>query len=170
MFYNADATVTSYADADAAEQYGQAFLGKEPSDLHHSLVAYIQDHSGIEIDPRQVQAVLALHGKWQKSEYNTNRANYRPRTISSIAKGGATTAVKYGAELFSDAPATTGTDEINAQSLEGLKDAAPVEAPKAKPARKPRKTAAQRKAEAAEAAEREAERRAEADAEQALFS
>lgn len=175
-------TVRTYADEVAAETYGQAFLAKEPSDLHHSLVAYISDMAGIGIDARQVQAVLALHGKWQKSEYNTNRADYRPRTLTSIAKGGKTTAEKYGADLFLEAApvkpeaveeSTTGaTEELIAQQMESMVEAEIVEAPKAAPKapakpkapRKPRKTAAQRKAEAEAAAEMAGDRAAEMNA------
>lgn len=62
-----------------------AFVGKEPSALHHDLAAFIEEETGIEADPKTVQAVLAMHGTWQK----TDRVARRRRTPESILKGGA---------------------------------------------------------------------------------
>lgn len=72
--------------------------GKAPSDLHNGLAQFITDQAGIDIDPKQVQALLAMHGAWQKSGLNKSRPNYRPRTVESIAKGGATMAERFTPE------------------------------------------------------------------------
>lgn len=68
---------------------------KEPSDLHHALKAFIEDHGGPETDLKTVQAVLAAHGKFQASDYNKNRESYKPRTAQSIYKGGVTTSERF---------------------------------------------------------------------------
>ena len=85
-------------EQEAAEAPKWAFLSKEPSDLHAALAEFIVEETEgeVEITPRQVQALLAMHGKWQKSEKNRSRPTYRPRTVESIAKGGQTIVTKYG--------------------------------------------------------------------------
>lgn len=64
---------------------------KEPSDLHTALKAFIEDHGGPEMDLKTIQVVLSAHGKFQKSDYNKQRENYRERSAVSIYKGGRST-------------------------------------------------------------------------------
>lgn len=84
-----------------------AFLGKEPSLLHQSLADYILEETEgeVEITPRQVQAVLAMHGPHQRSSRNKSRPDYKPRTEESIRKGGQTTAEKHGGIVLEETPA-----------------------------------------------------------------
>lgn len=131
----------------------QYLADKPVSSLHEALAAYILETSGIEISEKQVQAVLSIHGTFQKSEANKNRAEYKARTAASIRNGGQTTAERFAelarleAESFQAAAPSEETTEVATET------AAEVEAPKpaAKP-RRTRKTAAEKKAEA-EAAE-----------------
>lgn len=95
---------------------------KAPSELHNGLAQFITDQAGIDIDPKQVQALLAMHGAWQKSGLNKSRPDYRPRTQESIAKGGATMAERFAPEPEKPAPARRGRS---------AKPAVPVEAKKA---------------------------------------
>jgi len=108
-----------------------AFLAKDPSELHEALAEYIVEETEgeVEITPRQVQALLAMHGKWQKSDKNRSRSNYRPRTVESIAKGGQTIVTKYGPE-----------GEVIEQKVEEPKAAAKAPAKKSTPARRTRRT------------------------------
>ena len=68
---------------------------KEPSSLHHALKAFIEAHDGPEVDIKTIQAVLSAHGTFQKSDFNKNRDDYKPRTPQSIYKGGVTTATNF---------------------------------------------------------------------------
>lgn len=108
-------------------------VGKTPTDLHVDLADFIAEETGVplaDMDPvKLVQAVLAMHGTWQK----TDRVARRRRTEASIAKGGATTATKRGYELAS-APS------------------APVEAPAPAPATEEKATPARRRTRKAPAA------------------
>lgn len=78
---------------------------KEPSDLHEGLAEFILREAGIEIDSKQVQAVLSMHGTWQRSDENKARPGYRARTVASIHKTGATTAERFPAEEPKRTPA-----------------------------------------------------------------
>lgn len=68
---------------------------KEPSSLHLALSAFLKDHGGPEVDPKAIQAVLSAHGAFQRSDYNKNREDYKPRTPESIYKGGVTTTERF---------------------------------------------------------------------------
>lgn len=68
---------------------------KEPSSLHLRLKEFIEDHGGPEVDLKTIQAVLAAHGKFQKSDYNKSRDEYKARTAQSIYKGGVTTTERF---------------------------------------------------------------------------
>lgn len=69
--------------------------------LHRTLSAYIGEVTGgkVDLSPGEIRAVLAIHGTFQKSAANRNREGYRPRTLGSIARGGATTATTYAAKV-----------------------------------------------------------------------
>lgn len=67
-------------------------VDKAPSELHVDLAAYVFEETGVEVDPKVAQLILAMHGTWQK----TDRIARRRRTEESIAKGGATTAIARG--------------------------------------------------------------------------
>jgi len=114
-------TSSPAAVASAAKAKDWTYLlAKAPSDLHVDLSQFIAEELGTdlaELDPTKlVQAVLAMHGTWQK----TDRVARRRRTEESIAKGGATTAVRRGYEVVgADAPAPAPVEE-----------AAPAPAPK----------------------------------------
>lgn len=133
----------------------QYLADKPVSSLHEALAAYILETSGIEISEKQVQAVLSIHGTFQKSEANKNRAEYKARTAASIRNGGQTTAERFAelARLEAESLQTAAPEETTEVATETAEAAAEVEAPKpaAKP-RRTRKTAAEKKAEA-EAAE-----------------
>lgn len=79
--------------------------GKAPSDLHELHAALISELSGVEISAKQVQAVLAMHGKIQASEANRKRAGYKGRTAESIRKGGQTTVEHMDQRLNTPVPA-----------------------------------------------------------------
>lgn len=97
-------------------------VAKPTNELHADLAAYIEENSELtNVDPKIIQAVLSMHATWQK----TDRIARRRRTEASIAKGGATTAVKRGYVMVNGV-------EVPIESAEV--EAAPVEAPK--PARR----------------------------------
>lgn len=80
---------------------------KAPSELHELHAALVSELTGIEVSPKQVQAMLHMHGKIQASEANRKRAGYKPRTAQSIRKGGETTVVHMDERLAATAkPAT----------------------------------------------------------------
>lgn len=103
-------------------------VDKAPSELHVDLAAYVFEETGVEVDPKVAQLILAMHGTWQK----TDRIARRRRTEESIAKGGATTAIARG----------WAPDDL----LVGKE--APVEEVPVKEAPKPRRRAAAKKPEA----------------------
>jgi hypothetical protein len=91
--------------AKAEESKDWTYLvDKEPSELHNALAEYISEESGLEVDPKAVQAVLAMHGSFQRSERNKARAEYRPRTQEAIYKTGAKTAERFEPEPEKPAP------------------------------------------------------------------
>lgn len=109
---------------------------KEPSDLHHALKAFIEDHGGPETDLKTVQAVLAAHGKFQASDYNKNRESYKPRTAQSIYKGGVTTSERFhyavdpttGAEVRVEGPKPE-PKAVEPKAVEAPKPKAATKAP-----------------------------------------
>lgn len=112
---------------------------KDPSSLHHALKAFIEDHNGPEVDIKTIQAVLSAHGTFQKSEYNKNREDYKPRTAASIYKGGVTTSKNFEWVVN---PETGESERVEVQTEEAPKE---VEAPKTEtkaPARRTRKAPA----------------------------
>jgi len=60
---------------------------------------------------KAVQTVLSLHGPVQRSDANKNRANYRARSASSIAKGGRSTFEHYEAAAIAEANANVVEDD-----------------------------------------------------------
>lgn len=121
---------------------------KEPSSLHHALKAFIEEHGGPDIDLKTVQAVLSAHGTFQKSDYNKNREDYKPRTAASIYKGGLTTSKNF--EWVTN-PETGEEERVEVEAPK-------AEAPKKAPARKTAPKAPA-KAEAPKAAPKAATRR-----------
>ena len=111
---------------------------KDPSDVHRLHAELVSELSGVEVSPKQVQAILAMHGTIQRSEKNQERADYRGRTPQSIAKGGFTTLQHFGNEEFGYVAASTPVEKVNPAPAE-----APVEeAPKPAPRRRSRKAPA----------------------------
>ena len=100
---------------------------KEPSSLHLALAAFIKDHGGPEMDPKQVQAVLSAHGKFQASDHNKRREDYKPRTPQSIYKGGVTTAANFHFVVDEDGV------EVRVEGPKPEPKAAPKKAAAAKP-------------------------------------
>lgn len=124
------------------------YLAEKPvSDLHETLSTYIQEVSGIELSPKQVQAVLSIHGTYQKSEANKNRAGYKARTAESIRNGGATTA-----ERFQQIVAAEQASAKEAAKAEAAKEAAKTETAEA-PKPRTRRSRATKTEVAAETAE-----------------
>lgn len=114
---------------------------KDPSSLHHALKAFIEDHGGPEVDLKTIQAVLSAHGTFQKSEYNKNREDYKPRTAASIYKGGVTTSKNFEWVINSE----TGEAELvdsETGEVKATEEAPKTETPAKKaPARRTTKTA-----------------------------
>lgn len=120
--------------ATAPKTPNYAYLAdKEPSNLHHALKAFIQDHEGPEVDLKTIQAVLSAHGAFQKSDYNKNREDYKPRTAASIYKGGVTTSKNF--EQYVINPETGEEERVQVEAPKAEEPKA-VEAPKKAPARK----------------------------------
>lgn len=114
---------------------------KDPSSLHIALKAFIEDHDGPEVDLKTIQAVLAAHGKFQASDYNKNREEYKARTAQSIYKGGVTTAQNFHFAL--DAEGNEVRVEGPAPEPKKVAPKAPTKAP-AKAATTPKKAPARR--------------------------
>lgn len=133
---------------------------KEPSSLHHALKAFIEAHDGPEVDIKTIQAVLSAHGTFQKSDFNKNREDYKPRTPQSIYKGGVTTAQNFhfvvdedGVEVRVEGPApepkkvapkpkAAPKAATKAPTPKAITKAPEPKAAPAKTARRPRKTVA----------------------------
>lgn len=49
---------------------------KDPSSLHVTLAKLIEQRADVEITPKQVQAVLAMHPLFQRSDHNKARPDY----------------------------------------------------------------------------------------------
>lgn len=112
----------------AAKVPNYAYLAeKDPSSLHHALKAFIEDHGGPEVDLKTIQAVLSAHGTFQKSDYNKNREEYKPRTAASIYKGGVTTSKNFEWVIN---PETGEEEQVEVQAK------APAPAPTKAPAKK----------------------------------
>ena len=108
---------------------------KDPSSLHHALKAFIEDHGGPEVDLKTIQAVLSAHGTFQKSDYNKNREEYKPRTAASIYKGGVTTSKRFEWVIN---PETGEEEQVEVQAPK-------AEEPKQAPAKAPAKKAPARR-------------------------
>lgn len=119
----------------AAKAPNYAYLAeKDPSSLHHALKAFIEDHGGPEVDIKTIQAVLSAHGTFQKSDYNKNREDYKPRTAASIYKGGVTTSKNFEWVIN---PETGEEEQVEVQAPKApAKAPAKAAAPKAAPAPK----------------------------------
>jgi len=50
---------------------------KAPSDLHEALAAFIIDKTGVELTAKQAQVVWLMGSKFQASQKNKERENYR---------------------------------------------------------------------------------------------
>ena len=89
--------VKAAATASVAPAKDWSYLvDKAPSELHVDLAAYVFEETGLNLDEvppaKAAQLIVAMHGTWQK----TDRVARRRRTVESIAKGGATTAIARG--------------------------------------------------------------------------
>lgn len=82
------ARTASAAAAVAAPSAFSYLAAKDPSSLHTALAAYIAVEAGVTISPKQVQAVLAMHGTFQASPENAARrtAETKSRTTKPAAK------------------------------------------------------------------------------------
>ena len=52
-------------------------VDKAPSELHNTFADWISAELGIEMDPKAVQFVLAMHPTFQRSERNKSRSEYK---------------------------------------------------------------------------------------------
>lgn len=142
---------------DPSEKDWTFLQTKAPSSVHELHAKAVTELSGVEISPKQVQALLAMHRWIQKSEANRNRPDFHGRTWDSVLKGSATLAER-AAEKPGEAPVNTAKGIVLVDPEEASEEAKPeVEAkqPEAKPA--PKATTRRRTA-AKPAAKKEAEK------------
>lgn len=104
------------------------YATKAPSELHQLHAELVTKLTGVEVTPKQVQAILGMHGKIQASQANKKRAEYKARTTESIKRGGETTAENAA--------------RILREQEEAAAAAAKAEAAAKRKPRAPRKTAA----------------------------
>ncbi|QSL67788.1 hypothetical protein [Nocardia phage P3.1] len=97
-------TTANVKAADPLDADFTWYQEKAPSELHELHAALVSELTGVEVTAKQVQVILGMHGKIQASENNRKRAGYKPRTVDSIRRGGATTAA-HAAELLAQAEA-----------------------------------------------------------------
>lgn len=97
-------TTANVKAADPLDADFTWYQEKAPSELHELHAALVSELTGVEVTAKQVQVILGMHGKIQASENNRKRAGYKPRTVDSIRRGGATTAA-HAAELLAEVEA-----------------------------------------------------------------
>lgn len=63
---------------------------KDPSPKHEFYSAMITALTGVEVTPKQYQAMITTHRYIQASDLNRAREDYRPRTVESVVKASET--------------------------------------------------------------------------------
>lgn len=152
---------------------------KDPSEVNTLMAKMATRLSGVEISPKQVQVLLAMHRWMQASDLNREREGFRGRTWEEVRKGNVTL-LERAENIITlkgeDAPVVENVNQSGLSAEEILADPeAPLELkeqaaaevvvadeakeakeeakPAARKPRAPRKTAAQKKAEEAVSAE-----------------
>lgn len=97
MSKNTDSTVNAeITDAllDGLVEEGQEkfeyLAEKDPSPKHEFYSAMITALTGVEVTPKQYQAMITTHRYIQASDLNRAREDYRPRTVESVVKASET--------------------------------------------------------------------------------
>lgn len=107
-------------------------LDKPVAENHVLEALLISNLSGVQISPKQVQALLAMHRDIQLSEANRQRAGFRGRTVASVEKGAHTLAERLqertdkGAIMAKALPITVGEPEAKPVRKPRQRKAAPV--------------------------------------------
>lgn len=74
---------------------------KDPSSKQEFYAALITALTGVEVTPKQYQAMISTHRYIQASDLNRARADYRPRTAASVIKA-ASTLLEHADQLVQD--------------------------------------------------------------------
>lgn len=65
-------------------------VDKDPNETNVLYAKMVTELSGVEISPKQVQALLSMHRWMQASDLNRARENFRGRTWEEVRRGNAT--------------------------------------------------------------------------------
>ena len=126
-------------------------LEKDPTEKSEVFAEFLEHFAGVSISPRDISIILATHGKFQRSDFNKNRMEYRARSTESIYKGASTLKDKLEGRM--DIEVLGVEDAEVAETAEPLALALPDVAAEAEAAEKKRKRSeAARKAAATRAA------------------
>lgn len=126
-------------------------LEKDPTEKSEVFAEFLEHFAGVSISPRDISIILATHGKFQRSDFNKNRMEYRARSTESIYKGAST--LKDKLEDRMDIETLGVEDDEVVETSEPLALALPDVAAEAEAAEKKRKRSeAARKAAATRAA------------------
>ena len=89
MSNNTNANITA-VEADAIIEEGTELFGyvvdKDPTPKQSFYAATVSALTGIEVTPKQYQAMILTHRFIQASDLNRARADYRPRSAESVIK------------------------------------------------------------------------------------
>ena len=126
-------------------------LEKDPTEKSEVFAEFLGHFAGVSISPRDISIILATHGKFQRSDFNKNRMEYRARSTESIYKGASTLKDKLEGRM--DIEVLGVEDDEVVETAEPLALALPDVAAEAEAAEKKRKRSeAARKAAATRAA------------------
>lgn len=75
--------------AEGNEKFGYV-LDKDPTPKQDFYATVITALTGVEVTPKQYQAMISTHRFIQASDLNRARADYRPRTAASVIKASET--------------------------------------------------------------------------------
>lgn len=126
-------------------------LEKDPTEKSEVFAEFLEHFAGVSISPRDISIILATHGKFQRSDFNKNRMEYRARSTESIYKGASTLKDKLEGRM--DIEVLGVEDDEVVETSEPLALALPDVAAEAEAAEKKRKRSeAARKAAATRAA------------------
>ena len=128
-------------------------LEKDPTEKSEVFAEFLEHFAGISISPRDISIILATHGKFQRSDFNKNRMEYRARSTESIYKGASTLKDKLEGRMDIEVLGVEDAEAEVAETAEPLALALPDVAAEAEAAEKKRKRSeAARKAAATRAA------------------
>lgn len=131
-------------------------LEKDPTEKSEVFAEFLEHFAGVSISPRDISIILATHGKFQRSDFNKNRMEYRARSTESIYKGASTLKDKLEGRMDIEVLGVEDAEVVDAEVVETsepLALALPDVAAEAEAAEKKRKRSeAARKAAATRAA------------------